>query len=176
MSASEPAFFIDFEGFQPAGESEKFDMKELCILGLSDPISSYCCCGNESIPHRALYYLFRKEGLYQCDESTRVQTRFIHQLRMEEGHSRYCNTCIMFHLQCCFPNCMNGIFYVLDAVNGAKIRFLKREFPELRFVNINGLAFKTLPFTRIQCPYRKHGAHCAFIKAHQLFDHYFAVD
>ena len=53
---------------------------------------------------------------------------------------------------------------------------LKREFPDLRFVNINGLAFKTLPFTRIQCPYRKHGAHCAFIKAHQLFDHYFAVD
>ena len=161
---SAPVFFIDFEAFRQDGE---FRIKELCVIEINQP-------GDP------LYYAFRLDqdewqALTIEEQKTNMYaSRHLHRLHWLEGVSRYCKTCVMYHLARKFPRWNEGMFYVLDSVCGPKIKFLKKEFPHLRLANYNGLTFKTLPEPplNIACPFREHGIHCAFRKCHQLLTHF----
>jgi hypothetical protein len=162
------AYFIDFEAFQHGEEDPQF--KELCIIDASRPMEP-------------LYYVFQPsmnwEELPSERQSTyNYNTRRIHHLHWLDGITRYCKKCIMHHVKMKFPNWSNGLFYVLDKVEGPKVKFLKQEFPQLNIVNYNGLTFKTLPTPSIHmdCPYRPHGKHCAFQKCLQLYTHFHSIN
>ena len=157
-----PVFFIDFEGFR---RHDEFVIKELCVISVDRSEDS-------------LYYAFRLDrdewqALTVEEQKTNMfASQHLHQLHWLEGVTRYCQTCVMFHLDRKFPRWKDGMFYVLDSACGPKVRFLEKEFPQLRLVNYNGLTFKTLPETHAACPFREHGEHCAFRKCHQLLTHF----
>ena len=67
----------------------------------------------------------------------------------------------------------NAIFYVMDQVDGAKINYLKEEFPELNLINYN-VVFNSLPLIphNIKCFHREHGDHCAYLKCMRLYHNY----
>lgn len=158
------AFFVDFEAFQHGGQDPM--MKELCIMNASQPMD-------------LLYYVFKPNLDWQELSSEERTTHFygtrrIHHLHWVDGSTRYCKNCVMHHVKTKFPKWQNAMFYVLDKVEGPKVKFLKKEFPELNLVNYNGLTFKTLPpaIISMDCPYRPHGKHCAFQKCLQLYTHF----
>ena len=157
-------FFIDFEAFQH-GPNGKFKLKELCILDVERPL----------LP---LYYTFasRKSWDRLTNGQRRTyeyQTRELHHLEWSEGHARYCSGCIMHHIKKTFSNSANSIFYVMDQVDGAKINYLKEEFPELNLINYT-MVFNNLPIIphNIKCFHREHGDHCAYLKCMRLYHHY----
>jgi hypothetical protein len=162
------AFFIDFEAFQH-GE-EDFHVKELCIIDANRPMEP-------------LYYVFQPDVEWEAlssdaQKTYNYETRRHHHLHWLDGITRYCKECIMHHVKSKFPNFKDGIFYVLDKPQGAKVKFLSQEFPLLRMVNYTGVTFKTLPepcYT-LECPYRQHGKHCAYRKCLQLYTHFNSLD
>ena len=162
-----PVFIMDFERFQQGKDGEMY-IKELCIIDMYQPWDP-------------LYYIFRfGEDAWQAlpadaQKTFNYASRRLHRLHWTDGLSRYCKQCVLYHLHNKFPRWNEGIFYVLDKPNGAKIQVLTKEFPELRIVNYNGLTLKTLPeprFPSLTCPFREHGQHCAFRKCQQLFTHF----
>ena len=106
-------YFIDFEAFQ-YGRGGEYKIKELCIL-------------DAGRPYNYLYYLFRQDMTWSAispeeQRNYNYQTRCIHRLHWEEGHSVFCRECIMRHI----------IFYIIinDAtakdkmVHGNRIRYI----------------------------------------------------
>ena len=141
-----PVFFIDFEGFQHGRED--IQIKELVVLDHDQP----------SLP---LYFLFDTSIMANNnDEYEKIwktynyQTSRLHHLEFTEGHTHYCASCIFHHIISNFPNCANGLFYVLDHVNGNKVRKLRRDFPQLRFVNYSRPTMDSLPLepNGVYCP------------------------
>jgi hypothetical protein len=155
-------YFIDFEAFQ-YGRGGEYKIKELCIL-------------DAGRPYNYLYYLFRQDMTWSAispeeQRNYNYQTRCIHRLHWEEGHSVFCRECIMRHIMARFE-LEESRFYVMDSPKGAKIGYLRAQFPQLNFVAYGGVKFATLPKTSVQCPYRIHGEHCAYLKCCRLYEHY----
>jgi hypothetical protein len=153
-------FFIDFEAFQHG--NERYMIKELCIL-------------STNYANRPMYMLFRPSNQWHKLSMTHkqtyaYQTNHLHHIQWNEGFMRYCRKCIFSIINTSFPNCRSETFYVMGA---QKQQFLKREFPQLHFVNYN-VTFTQLPRLcgNSHCLYRNHGEHCAFLKCYQLYYHY----
>ncbi len=152
--------YIDFEAFQCSGSP--FIIKELCVMARSQ--SSY-----------PLHYIFKVEqdfSLYNCKErrTFNYQATQLHGLTWYEGYSRYCRRCIYHAIETRFPQCHDPgvIFHVIGE---AKLKFLRREFPKLRFELIRGATLPNLPEPppNLQCMYRPHGKHCAALKCYQMY-------
>ena len=157
-----PPYFIDFEAFQ---YQSHYTMKELCIIDVDKPFSP-------------LYFLFGPSTKWQDLEHERqrqheYQTREIHHIEWNEGVTRNCPKCVMYHIKQWFPLWSSGIFYVMDRHNGQKMKFLKEKLPQLNIVNYN-MTFNNLPMIsgNIACIYREHGEHCAYLKCVRLCSHY----
>ena len=155
-----PTIYIDFEAFQH--KDGTFQLKELCIM---------------ENPTSYLSYIFRPEHDWnEYDEESHktflYQFRLLHHLHWEEGVTRYCASCISHHITHKFPRWHAATFMVLDTATGAKLGFLKREFPQLNIVHAYNVTFSTLPEVVAMCPYRDHGKHCSFIKCCQMHKHF----
>lgn len=130
-------------------------------------------------PLTPLYYIFVANNLWNdlpSDEKVqyRYQSRYIHKLLWNEGHSRYCKECIWHHIKDVFPYSDTAITYVMGK---EKMDFLKKEFPKLPLVEYN-ITFNTLPDIpkTIMCLHNEHGEHCAYRKTMRLFHHYTSVE
>lgn len=161
-SSNTNTLYIDFEAFQHGNGS--YELKELCIF---------------QGPYSYMYFIFRPntDWLLDYDDEARRTfahlSRRLHRLHWEEGHARYCNSCVFHHITHRFTNWHNAVFIVLDRASGPKITFLRQEFPQLNIVHAYNLTFNTLPDSEgMTCPYRNHGKHCAFIKCCQLHKHF----
>ncbi len=159
-----PIYFIDLEGFQH-GEGRMI-MKELCIINIENPLGP-------------LHYIFMApKSLDELSEAEKIgfhyQTSRLHHLKWYEGLTRYCQNCTWHTITHVFPYWAEGTFYVMDKINGTKIKFLQEEFPHLNLIAYNTVIFKNLPpLAEYEgCKYRDHGKHCAFRKCIQLYHHY----
>ena len=156
-------YFIDLEAFKHG--RGKYRPVELCVLDVDQPL----------VP---LYFTFAPtkpwDDLSMAEQRTyEYETRELHHLTYYEGDSRYCRRCVMHHVKRAFPYWQNGIFYVMDQMNGEKVRYLKEEFPELNIVHYNA-TFASLPqiTSNITCMNRDHGPRCAYLKCMRLCHHY----
>jgi hypothetical protein len=156
-------FILDFEAFQYQGQ---FTLKELCLIDVERPFAP-------------LYYMFApRRGWAELSSGQKrtfdFETRELHGLEWDEGFTRYCRKCVMFHIKQSFPQWASGIFYVMEAQdNGPKVKFIQNEFPDLNIMNYN-VTFDNLPYLlgNITCLHREHGPHCAYLKCLRVCNHY----
>lgn len=157
---SDPVF-VDFEAFQHGGED--FKLKEICIL-------------DSAVPFQPIHMIFTPMTPWKSltEEQKRTyafQTRHVHHLEYEEGEREYCQQCVWRRLSSTIPNLSQRVFLVFGL---QKYTFLKKEFPQLRWMQYTSLdAVKNLPHLPINvlCGYSRHGEHCAVLKCYRLFHH-----
>ena len=157
-------YFIDFEAFQH-GE-EHYRIKELCILDVDRPLSP-------------LYFIFAADKSWDAlrisqQKTYSFQSRHIHGLGYDEGVTLYCSSCVARLMKQTFPNCLNGIFYVMGL---QKMNFLITQFPKFNFCEYH-VTFNILPQIahNISCLHRNHSAeHCACLKCYRLYQHYITL-
>ena len=154
--------FVDFEAFQH-GTTERFKLKELCILSVDRPLTP-------------LYFLFRcSKPWEELDTDQRrtyaYQSRHLHHLEYSEGVVSYCKSCIARLIKKIYPNWINCIFYVMGV---QKFDYLRNKFPMFNWCEYNGVTVNTLPSLphNITCLHRPHGDHCACLKCYKLYYHY----
>ena len=156
------AIFVDFEAFQH-GPSERFKLKELCLLSADRPLTP-------------LYFLFGASPLWeQLDgEQQRTyayQSRHLHHLEYSEGVVSFCKGCVARVIKTTFPDYINCVFYVMGS---QKMEYLRDKFPMFNWCEYNGVTVNSLPSLphNITCLHRPHGDHCACLKCYKLYQHY----
>ena len=145
-------YFIDIKGYFVNGE---FAIKELCLI--SDPFNPFHKVYKILIPKKFL-------GKKTCKTNDYMYKKF-YQLDWDEGKEYFCSKCTMNLNQIA----KEAIIYVADVEHGTKMKTLKKNFPNWRFISFN----KTIPQlpkvpSNISCPWRDHGSHCAYLFVCQL--------
>lgn len=161
-AAASNVYFIDFEAFQH-GKEETFQLKELCIVELAQPLEPFYQLFAPPQPWKHLREPVQRTYHYQ--------TLNVHGLFWNDGVIPYCRTCLQENVRRFFPNWINGLFYV---VGEQKYRFIKELFPFLRlcefFLPPNTVMDPCPKF--ITCIFRGHGEHCAVRKCYRLMNYY----
>jgi hypothetical protein len=142
-------YFIDVQGFFM---NDDMIIKELCIMD----------CNKMLDP---LHLVFKPIASWESfSENTKTTNEYLmkhyHKLFWYEGTLTFCPSCILNNYT---NDIKKAIFYVLDSEEGSKMKTLRLNFPELRFVSYNK-PIRDLPkvSSNICCPYREHGKHCAY--------------
>lgn len=159
-----PPLFIAVEGFKTRGGGDEFKIKELCILDANKPLAP-------------LYFTFKFTrqwcSLKDADKTFfHTQTRDRHQLIWDEGESRFCPSCVEFHIRQSFPAYKSQIFYML-ACGLVEIDFVRMKLPMLNIMLYDTPQY-SLPSLahNILCPYREHGYFCAYLTCMRLYTDY----
>jgi hypothetical protein len=145
-----PTYFIDFQGCY---DEDGLIIKELCIMDANELFKPL---------HEVYKPTIKWNLLPEVTKTTnKYLTQFHHKLTWGEGTMYFCPHCILQKLN--LNNLPNTTFYVLDTINGSKIKVLQRHFPSFRFVNYGktiGQLIQTPP--NICCSWKEHGEHCAY--------------
>ena len=159
------AIFVDFEAFQH-GATERFKLKELCVLSSDRPLTP-------------LYFLFRASPPWEKldveqQKTYAYQSRHLHHLEYSEGVASFCKSCVARMIKAAFPEWQTCIFYVMGA---QKMDYLRHKFPMFNWCEYNGVTVNTLPTLphNITCLHRPHGDHCACLKCYKLYHHYITL-
>lgn len=139
-------YFIDFQAFYAAGGV--MSIKELCIMSNDDIFNPIHLVFKAPVPWEALSSKTKYTNKYLTDH--------YHELDWDEGSQIFCPSCIS-------KDFIGSVFYVLDKVDGTKMKTLERYFPELNFVQYSK-SIAELPKVgeNITCLWREHGLHCAY--------------
>ena len=155
--------FLDIKGFTKSNGS--FRPKELCIID-SDRSTT------------PLYFLFQSRcewDMLKEEDRTHYMLQNMHQLAWDEGTSRFCRTCINFHIRQSFPSYKKRIVYMLSD-NSPYVDFIKTHFPALNLL-LYPSSFEQLstPACFMRCPYREHGEHCAYLICMRMYHDFTSI-
>lgn len=140
-------YFIDLEGYYD--DAGMIIPKEMCIMNVNDILN----------PKHMVFNDLPSFKLLSWSTQSRNQSLMCKNIYLTwlEGDEYFCPTCINEDMKIN----VNSTFYVFDKVNGDKISFLKRCFPNWKFKLYSLPVIHYFP-NYIICPWRNHGPTCAY--------------